>query len=111
MAFSKAKLFDPLSFQQSFWSKALSHPARIIILNYLLENGTTPFREFKKIIPLAPTTISQHLRTLREKELIEAEEKFPHTYYNLNRKNCKDLAIRITDLHLEYSNLPIYSNR
>lgn len=102
MAFSKAKLFDPLPYYQSFWSKALAHPARIIILNLLLENGVTSFREIKKQVPLASTTVSQHLRILRSSGLIEAEEKFPYTYYNLNRNTCKNLALKITDLHLDF---------
>ena len=105
MAFSKAKLFDPISYQQSFWSKALSHPARIRILNYLMINGESSFADLKKIIPLAATTISQHLRCLREARLIEVREEFPHTYYKLNKKNCTHLASRIKNLHIEYSNL------
>ncbi|HJW30085.1 MAG TPA: ArsR family transcriptional regulator, partial [Saprospiraceae bacterium] len=75
MAFSKAPLFDKPHFEQSFWSKALAHPARIIILTHLLEYGITPFYDFKKLIPLAPTTISQHLRQLRQAHLIKAYEK------------------------------------
>jgi hypothetical protein len=43
MAYSKAPLFDVLTYQQSVRSKALSHPARITILAYLLHNDVTPF--------------------------------------------------------------------
>ena len=102
MAFSKAKFFDPLLYHQSSWSKALAHPARIIILTHLQENGITPFHVLKKKIPLAATTISQHLRILRTNGLIEAEEKFPYTYYKINRTTCEYLAIKLTDLQYEF---------
>lgn len=103
MAFSKARFFEPIPFHQSIWSKALSHPARINILTYLLANGITPFYELRKIIPLASTTASQHLAKLRSLGLIEAEEKCPHTFYKLNKSICKSLALKISNLHSEFS--------
>jgi len=102
MAYSKASLFDQVLFKQSFWSKALSHPARIIILTYLLENGVTPFYVIAKKLPLANTTVSQHLRFLRQNGFIESFEKYPHTYYKINREVCKDLAERIKSLHTSF---------
>ena len=98
MAFSKANHFDPLTFNQSFWSKALAHPARIIILCHLLENGTTPFQTLWRKLPLARSTVSQHLKVLREAGLIVANEKFPHTYYTLNKDICKTLADKLNSV-------------
>jgi ArsR family transcriptional regulator len=95
MAFSKAKIFSNLHFEQALWSKALGHPARIQILDHLLHHGTTPFYELRKLIPLASTTVSQHLRILRNNDLIEAVEICPHTYYQLRKENCKHLASKI----------------
>lgn len=103
MAYSKAPLFDMLSYQQSIWSRALSHPARITILSYLLHNGVTPFYIISKEIPLAKTTVSQHFRTLRQAGLIESFDKYPHTYYRLNHKFCKDLASRLEGLNQSFS--------
>ena len=103
MAFSKAPIFDPLIYSQSIWSKALAHPARIIILTHLLQHGTTSFQNLRKIIPLASTTVSQHLKILRSLDLINASEKFPHTYYSLHQKNCRGLAARILQLNRSFS--------
>lgn len=94
MAYSKAHLFDQRTYQQSLWSKATAHPARIRILVHLHRNGTTPFNLLAKSIPLARPTVSQHLRILREAGLISSYDKFPHTYYQLNDKVCRDLAKR-----------------
>jgi ArsR family transcriptional regulator len=102
MAFSKAPLFDSLPFVQSLWSKALAHPARIIILNHLLENGSTPYQDLVRLVPLAPTTVSQHLRQLRTRNLIAATEVFPHTHYSINRNACSYLAMLLTELQLQF---------
>ena len=102
MAFSKAPPFDDTPYFQSYLSKALAHPARIIILNYLQQHGITPFYVLKKLIPLASTTTSQHLRFLRDKGLIRAKEKFPHTYYDLNKDFCKNLTLKLSDLTDEF---------
>ncbi len=102
MAFSKANLFDKVIYHQSFWSGALAHPARIIILSHLLEFGTTPFYILRQKIPLAKSTVSQHIRKLRQAGLIIAEEKFPHTYYTLNQRVCKGLAEKIKSLQQSF---------
>jgi DNA-binding HxlR family transcriptional regulator len=103
MAFSKARSFNAPLYDQSFWSKALAHPARIIILTHLLEKGTTPFYILKKKIPLARTTVSQHIRNLRQAGLIKVDEKYPHTYYTLNQKACKALAKKIQSLQYSFN--------
>ncbi len=102
MAYSKAPKFDALTYGQSFWSKALSHPARIIILKHLLENGTTPYHVLAKKVPLAPSTVSQHLRNLRQAGLIDTSEIYPHTYYFLNQKVCKDLSSKLISFNTSF---------
>jgi len=102
MAYSKAPRFDTLSFNQSFWAKALAHPARIIILDHLQHHGTTAFYILAGKIPLAKTTVSQHLRMLRQSGLIESTEIYPHTYYKLNRIACRDLVKRINSFHIAF---------
>ena len=83
MAFSKAPLFPEREYTQSLWNKATAHPARIIILEYLLENGITPFWKICQLVNLAPTTVSQHLRYLRVGQYIEPHTIYPSTYYSI----------------------------
>lgn len=92
MASSKASLFDQIPFHQSRWSKARSHPARILILTYLHQNGITSFQTLCKLVPLARTTVSQHLRILRQAGLILLYEEYPHSYYQINTRLCKKFA-------------------
>jgi ArsR family transcriptional regulator len=103
MAYSKAPQFDALTYGQSFWSKALSHPARIIILKHLLENGTTPYYVLAEKIPLAPSTVSQHLRILRQAGLIDTSEIYPHTYYFLNQQLCSDLSKKLKSVNKSFT--------
>jgi DNA-binding HxlR family transcriptional regulator len=98
MAFSKARLFEKSLFQKASYSKTLAHPARILIIEYLLEHGTTRFDDLARGIPLADTTISQHLRQLRQEGLLRVKEIFPHTYYTPNKKACQLLSNQITGL-------------
>jgi len=104
MAYSKAPQFDALTYKQSFWSKALAHPARIIILTHLLQNGITPYHILSKKIPLAPSTVSQHLRILRQAGLIHSTEIYPHIFYYLNQSMCKELAVKIKSVHSSFAN-------
>jgi DNA-binding transcriptional ArsR family regulator len=107
MARSKAPLFPELPFHQSIWAKALSHPARILILTHLHESGLTPYRTLCKRIPLARTTVSQHLQILRDAGFIILKEEFPHSYYELNPKVCKALSLKIMDINSRLASDPV----
>jgi hypothetical protein len=54
-----------------------------MILEYLLENGITPFWKICQLVNLAPTTVSQHLRHLRLGHYIEPHVIYPCTYYSI----------------------------
>ncbi len=50
---------------------ALSHPARIEIIEFLLENGKSSYSDLIDLIPLSTSSISQHLRALEKVCLIQ----------------------------------------
>ena len=50
--------------------KALAHPARVQILKHLAKTGTCFFGSFSDVVPLAASTISQHVSILKEAGLI-----------------------------------------
>lgn len=76
------------------FSKALGHPTRIKILNYL-ENQSCCFTgDLLEVIPLAQSTISQHLKELKDAGLIQGEVNPPKIKYCINQENwnkAKDL--------------------
>ncbi|WP_405607364.1 ArsR/SmtB family transcription factor [Polaribacter sp. Asnod1-A03] len=69
------------------FAKALSHPTRIAILKYL-ENQSCCFTgDLVEVFPLAQSTISQHLKELKNVGLIQGELKPPKIKYCINQKN------------------------
>jgi len=69
------------------FAKALGHPTRILILRHL-ENQTCCFTgDLVDILPLAQSTISQHLKELKNAGLIQGELKPPKIKYCIDIKN------------------------
>jgi ArsR family transcriptional regulator len=67
-------------------AKALGHPARVRILRLLVEREACVCGEICGELPLAQSTVSQHLRILREAGLVTGEVDGPRTCY------CADVA-------------------
>jgi DNA-binding transcriptional ArsR family regulator len=109
MAFSKAKDFPLVLYQQSLWAKAQSHPARIILLLHLLHNGSASFTTLKQLVPLSPPTVSRHLRFLFKHGFIHGFNKYPTTVYFINHNFCKSFAKKLLLLQKEFSNATLKS--
>ncbi len=61
--------------------KALSHPARVKILQYLRQVDRCICGELVQILPLAQSTVSQHLKCLKQAGLIGGEVDGPAVCY------------------------------
>lgn len=71
------------------FAKALAHPTRIAILKHL-ENQSCCFTgDLVTIFPLAQSTVSQHLKELKNAGLIQGELKPPKIKYCIHQKNWK----------------------
>jgi DNA-binding transcriptional ArsR family regulator len=55
------------------FAKVISHPARLAILQYLAETKTCISGDISNFLPLSRTTVSQHLKELRDLGLIHGE--------------------------------------
>ena len=64
-------------------AKALGHPARVAILR-ILSSRACVCGEIVDELPLAQSTVSQHLRTLKEAGWITGEIDGPRTCYSLH---------------------------
>lgn len=71
------------------FAKALAHPARIAILRHLANMETCFFNEVSKEIPLADSTVSQHMTELKRAGLIQDSFDPPRIRYYINVKNWK----------------------
>lgn len=66
--------------------KALGHPARIRILQYLKEADRCICGKIVEILPLAQSTVSQHLKILKQAGLVIGEIEGPSTCYCLDKE-------------------------
>ena len=71
MGVTKTDLFTPEQNELANLAKALAHPARIAILQYLLKSRTCINGDLVQELGLAQATISQHLRELKNIGLIQ----------------------------------------
>src|SRR5690625_5578515 len=68
-------LEDPEIIRSAAISKALGHPARIAILKILAQQKTCFCGDITGIIPLAQSTVSQHLKVLRNRGLCQWKDR------------------------------------
>ena len=69
------------------FAKALGHPARIAIMQFLAKQEQCYFGDIHEELPIAKATVSQHLKELKEAGLIQGEIEAPKVKYCINRPN------------------------
>jgi len=84
MVQSKADLFDQEEVYLANLAKALSHPVRIKILRILNEKNVCMCGEIVELLPLAQSTVSQHLKELKKAGFIRGDIEGPKICYCLN---------------------------
>src|SRR6056297_3970904 len=97
------KLDDPEIERSAAIAKALGHPARIAILKILAQKNTCFCGDITEIIPLAQSTVSQHLKALKTAGLIKGEVEGVRTCYCLNPDGIKELEKTLSALSAELS--------
>ncbi len=69
------------------FAKAMGHPARIAILQFLAQRNKCYFGDINEELPIAKATVSQHLKELKASGLIQGEVEAPKVKYCINREN------------------------
>ena len=67
------------------WARALGHPARVRILKALIARESCVAGELADELPLAASTVSQHLKVLKDSGLIKGEVDGPRRCYCVDR--------------------------
>ena len=91
MAEKKLENFTIEEQELAVFAKALSHPARIAILKVLAEKNECICGEIVEILPLAQSTVSQHLKELKDAGLIKGEVSGPKSCYCINWESIKKI--------------------
>lgn len=80
------------------YAKALGHPVRIRILKLLADRACCYNGDLTEEIAMAQSTISQHLKALKEAGLIQGEIEAPKIKYCINTENWKHAQTLFKDL-------------
>jgi len=73
------------------WLKALAHPARLSIVRLLAERDECVCGEIVDDLPLAQSTVSQHLKALKEAGIVQGTVEGRSTCYCLDPRVLSDL--------------------
>jgi DNA-binding transcriptional ArsR family regulator len=71
------------------FAKALGHPVRIAILELLNSQACCYHGDMADVLPIAKSTLSQHLKELKDAGLIQGDITPPNIKYCINRENFK----------------------
>jgi predicted transcriptional regulator len=71
----------------AMFGNALGHPVRVSILLLLSKQSCCYHGDMAEELPIANSTLSQHLKVLKEAGLIQGEITPPKTKYCINREN------------------------
>jgi len=82
----------------SAYCKALEHPIRVEIVRILLRRRECGCGDLVSELPIAQSTVSQHLKVLKHAELIVEEVEGPRRGYGLNRDALERLKELIAEL-------------
>ena len=86
MALARKEEFSVKEISLADFARALSHPARIAILNTLAEKKECICGDLVLNLPLAQSTVSQHLKALKELGLIKGTVDGPRSRYCIDWK-------------------------
>lgn len=95
MVIAKTELFEESLQEQANLFKALAHPARLQILHFLAKSKTCISGDISDELPLSRTTVSQHLKELKEAGLIQGHVEGAKTNYCLDYQKIEELKIML----------------
>jgi ArsR family transcriptional regulator, arsenate/arsenite/antimonite-responsive transcriptional repressor len=105
MVVSKTELFNEVLQARAILFKALAHPARLQILQFLAETKTCISGDISEELPLSRTTVNQHLKELKDAGLIRGQVEGAKTNYCLDYSKVIEMKEILTGF-LEEIHLP-----
>jgi DNA-binding transcriptional ArsR family regulator len=93
MGTSKSESFNRRQNRLADIGKALGHPARIAILEFLAKQDSCMCGDIVDVLPLSQATVSQHLAELKRVGLIRGEIEGPRVCYCINSEAWNEVRI------------------
>lgn len=90
--------------QLARFAKALGHPIRIAILEMLANQSCCYHGDMSEILPIAKSTLSQHLNELKDAGLIQGTITLPTVRYCINEENWQKARRMFSVFFIEINN-------
>jgi len=100
----KTKYFTDKQEKLAKYGKALSHPVRVFILDYLSNNMSKCCYsgDMAEELPIARSTLSEHLKELKKAGLIQGEINPPYIKYCIHSENWQEAQQLLTNFFQQY---------
>ena len=103
MGTTKSDLFNKKQNETASLLKAIAHPARIAIVEYLMNVESCVCGELVNQLPLAQPTVSQHLKELKLAGIIQGSIEGNTICYCLNEKSIQKLKVYFETIETKIS--------
>ncbi len=98
MGMTKSQLFNASQNQIAGFAKAFAHPARVAIIQELVKRNSCVCGDLVEVLPLSQSTISQHLKELKQTGLLKGEVEGPRVCYCINQESWQSAETIFADL-------------
>ena len=98
MGVTKSQEFSIKENKLAKYAKALAHPARIAILQFLAKRQSCMFCDIVEELPLSQSTVSQHLKELKDSGLIKGEIEGSKVCYCIDEKEWQKAQTSLNQL-------------
>jgi ArsR family transcriptional regulator len=110
MPITKTEEFGKKEQEIALIAKALSHPARVKILKILASKSECVCGQIVEVLPLAQSTVSQHLKELQNAGLVQGTIDGPRSCYCINPKAFEKAAQMFGDFFSNTAQLNAKTN-
>jgi DNA-binding transcriptional ArsR family regulator len=103
MGLTKSENFTVQQNKRAAIFKALAHPARIAIIEVLIRRNACICNDLVEELPLSQSTVSQHLRELKEVGIIKGEIEGTSICYCINEKVWGEIQAEMQSLFQSFT--------
>ncbi len=100
MGATKMHFYTDHQIEMARLCKAMGHPARIAIVEKLIEEENLNCTDLRFFIPLAQSTISRHLKELQEAGILGFKVAGNNCYYYINRETITQVIEYLTQIRV-----------
>lgn len=104
MGTTKSDIFTNEQNEVANLAKSIGHPARIAILQYLVQKNACVCGDIVDEIGLAQATVSQHLKELKNSGIIKGNVEGRNVCYCIDENKWKEVSNLFSDLFKLYTN-------